>query len=136
MLIAKIIVIKTTQIVHEDLHPFSITFVNQFFAFISAYIIIPPLLIVTNICIYSTLGFTCFMPFYMSCSLVLDIETHFKEVALSVIPLNLIPLKNDIATTNTFLTNPNIFIAYYSFSLNIINCNSIIINTKIINITI
>ena len=41
------------------------TFINQFFAFTPAFIIIPTLLIVKNTCIQSTLAFTYFMLFYM-----------------------------------------------------------------------
>ena len=54
-----------------------------------------------------------FIIYILTLDSLLFIETHFNEVTL-----NVIPLKNDIATANTLLINPNIFISYYSFSLN------------------
>ena len=54
-----------------------------------------------------------FIIYILTLDSLLFIETHFNGVTL-----NVIPLKNDIATANTLLINPNIFISYYSFSLN------------------
>ena len=46
---------------------FAYTFINQFFAFIPAFIIIPTLFIIRNITVKSAFTLTRFTPFYASC---------------------------------------------------------------------
>ena len=51
-----------------------------------------------------------FIIYILTLHSLLLIQTHLNGVTL-----NVIPLKNDIATTNTLLISPNIFISHYSF---------------------
>ena len=57
--------LTTTRIPNKSFIAYA--FINRFFAFTPASIIIPTLFIITNTMLESTFKFTCFMPFYAFC---------------------------------------------------------------------